>query len=80
MEGFVEIWFSDTPPNSLKDSNVSPKVKIMEKEIVRVQFLARSTLGVKGMSEALGWGLGRVISESIIHIDLHKPNNNFVNA
>jgi hypothetical protein len=80
MEGFVEIWFSDTPPNSLKDSNVSPKVKIMEKEIVRVQFLARSTLGVKGMSEALGWGLGRMISESIIHIDLHKPNNNFVNA
>jgi hypothetical protein len=80
MEGFVEIWFSDAPPKTLKDSNVSPKVKIIEKDKVRVQFLARSTSRVKRMSEALGWGLGRVISESIIHIDLHKPNNNFVSA
>jgi len=28
----------DAPPNSLKDSNVSPKVKKMEKEGVGVPF------------------------------------------
>jgi hypothetical protein len=29
---------------------------------------------------ALAWGLGQMTSESIIHIDLHKPNNKLVNA
>jgi hypothetical protein len=27
-----------------------------------------------------GMGLGRMISKSIIHMDLHKPNNKLVNA
>ncbi len=36
----------DAPPNSLKDSNVSPKMKITE-EGVGVHSLARSTLGVR---------------------------------
>ncbi len=80
MKGFVEIWFSDAPPNSLKDSNVNPKVKIMEEKGVRIHCLACNTFGVKGMSRALGWGLGRVTSKSIIHIDLHKPNNELVSA
>jgi hypothetical protein len=35
---------------------------------------------VEGHAEALGWGLGRVISKSIIHIDLHKPNNKLVSV
>jgi hypothetical protein len=48
-------------------------VKIKEK-IVGVCSLAHNTLGVKGHAGALGWGLTRVISTSIIHIDLHKPN------
>jgi len=34
----------DAPPNSLKDSNVSPKVKKMEKEGVGVHFLIRNIL------------------------------------
>jgi hypothetical protein len=36
--------------------------------------------GGKGHAGALGWGLGRVTNESIIHIDLHKPNNKSVSA
>jgi hypothetical protein len=26
----------------------------------------------------LGWGLGQMTSESIIHINLHKPNNKLI--
>jgi hypothetical protein len=37
-------------------------------------------LGVEGCVAALGWGLGWVTSESIIHTDLHKPNNKLINA
>jgi hypothetical protein len=29
---------------------------------------------------ALKWGLGRMISRSIIHMDLHKLNNKLINA
>ncbi len=29
---------------------------------------------------ALGWGLGRLTSNSITHTDLHKPNNKLVCA
>jgi hypothetical protein len=42
--------------------------------------MARSTSGVEGRDGALGWGLGRVTSESIIHTDLHKPNNKLDSA
>jgi hypothetical protein len=80
MEGLVEIWFSDALPNSLKDSNANPNVKIMEEKRVGVHFLACNTSGVKGMFKSPRWGLRRVTSESIIHIDLHKPNNKFVSA
>jgi hypothetical protein len=38
----------DTPSNSLKDSNVSPKVKTMEEKRIGVHFLFRNTFGVKG--------------------------------
>ncbi len=40
--------FNDTPSNSLKDSNASPKVKIMEEEGVRVHFLIHHTSRVNG--------------------------------
>ncbi len=46
----------DTPPHSLKDSNVSLKVKTMEG--IRVCSLARNTSGVEGHARTLGWGLG----------------------
>ncbi len=71
--------FNDTPSNSLKDSNTNPKVKITE-EGVRVHSLAHSTSRVKKHVKAPRWGLGRVTSGSIIHMDLHKPNNNLFGA
>ncbi len=36
--------------------------------------------GVKGCAKASRWGLGRITSKSIIHIDLHKLNNKLVDA
>jgi hypothetical protein len=52
----------------------SPKVKTSEGEGVGVRSLARSTLEVKGHVGALGLGLGQLISSSIIHTNLQKPN------
>jgi len=37
------------------DSNMNPKVKIMEGEGVGARSLARNTLGVKGRVGAPGW-------------------------
>ncbi len=34
--------------------------------------------GVERRAGTLGWGLRRVISKSITHMDLHKPNNKLV--
>ncbi len=70
----------DTPPHSFKDSNASPKVETMKEEGIGVHSLACNTLGVEGHVEALGWGLGWMISGSIIHKNLHKPNNKLVSA
>jgi hypothetical protein len=68
----------DAPPRSLKDSNVNPKVKTMEE--VGVHSLAHNTLGVKGRVGTSGWGLGWMTSGSIIHTDLHKPNDKLVSV
>jgi hypothetical protein len=78
----ILIWFgglSDAPPNSLEESDVSPKMKTTEKR-VGVHSSVCSTSGVKGCAGALGWGLGQVTSESIILINLHKLNNKLVSA
>jgi len=40
--------------------------------------MACSTLGLEGRVRALGWGLKKVTSNSIIHMDLHKTNNKWV--
>jgi len=40
---------NDAPPNSLKDLNASPKVKIMKEEGVEVHSLIHITLGVRGV-------------------------------
>jgi len=45
----------DTPPDSLMDSTMSPKVITMEGERVRAHSLARSTLGQKGVLELRDW-------------------------
>jgi len=55
-------------------------VKTSKEKEVGIRFLTRSTSRVKGRARALGWRLGRVTSESIIHMGLHKPNNKLVNA
>ncbi len=52
---FDWLCASDAPPYSLKDSNVSLKVKII-KEGVRVRFLIRSISKVEGRVRASGWG------------------------
>jgi hypothetical protein len=68
----------DAPPSSLMDSTVNPKVKTMEGERVGARSLARNTLGVEGRARATGWGLGRLTSNSISYMDLHKPNHKLV--
>jgi len=70
----------DAPPNSLMDSTASPNVKTLEGEGVRAHSLACSISGVEGRVGASGWGLGRLISNSITHMDIHKPNNKLVSA
>jgi hypothetical protein len=62
------------------DSTMSPKVKTTKGEGIGVCSLARSTSGVEGRAGAPRWGLGRLKSKSIIHTDLHKPNNKLVSA
>ncbi len=61
------------------DSTVSPKMKTTEGEGVEAHSLAHNTLGVEKCVGASGWGLGRLISKSIIRMDVHKPNK-FINA
>jgi len=47
-------------------------------ERVGVHSLVCSTSGVEGHVGALGSKLGILTSKSIIHTDLHKPNNKLV--
>jgi hypothetical protein len=43
-------------------------------------FTSLQHFKVEGRAGALGWGLGRLTSKSITHINLHKPNNKLVSA
>ncbi len=56
------------------DSTASSKVKITEEKGVGVHSLACITLGVEGRDGIPGSGLERLISKSIIHIDVYKQN------
>ncbi len=58
---------NDALPHSLKISNASPKVEIVQEEGIGVRSLVYNTLGVEGSVGILGWGLQRIKSESIIH-------------
>ncbi len=49
-------------------------------ERIEVRSLVHNTLRVKGRVGALGWGLSQMTSKSIIHTNLHKPNNKLVNV
>jgi hypothetical protein len=62
------------------DSIASPKVKTTEGEGVGARSLIRNTSGVEGHAGVPRWGLGRLISNLIIHMDLHKLNNKLINA
>ncbi len=57
----------------------SPKVKRV-KGRVKARSLARNISGVEGEARALGWGLGRLTSRSIVHTCLHKPINKLISA
>jgi hypothetical protein len=77
--GIVVVIICHTP--KLFDGlTISPEVKTIKGERVGVRSLVRNTFGVEGHVGALGWGLGRLTSNSIIHTDLHKPNNKLVSA
>ncbi len=75
----IDVGPIDAPPSSLMDSTGSLKVIISQKK-VGVCSLVRNTSGVKGCVKAPRWGLGRLISNLIIHMDLHEPNNKLVSA
>jgi len=64
------------------DSTVSPKVKTTKREgkEVGARSLAHSILGIEGRARAPRWGVRRLTSNSITHMDLHKPNNKLVNV
>jgi hypothetical protein len=70
----------DAPPNFLIDSTTTLKVKTTKGQRVRVRSLAYNTLVIEGRAGTPGWGLGQMTNESIIHTDLHKPNNKLVNV
>jgi len=67
-------------PSSLIYSNVSLRWKITKRYEVGARFLVRNILKVEGHVGILKWGLTRVKSKSIIHTDLHKPNNKLISV
>jgi hypothetical protein len=52
----------------------------MEGKGVEVRSLVSSISKVKGRARASGWGLRILTRNSIIHTDLHKPNNKLVSV
>jgi hypothetical protein len=62
------------------DSTTSPKVTTVKGEGLGTRSLAHNISRVEGHAGALGWGLGRLTSKSIIYADLHKPNNKLVSV
>jgi len=52
--GVMQLALHDTPPSSLMDSTMNPKVKTTEGE-VGVCSLAHSTLGVEGCAGVPRW-------------------------
>jgi hypothetical protein len=52
----------------------------MEGQGVGARSIACNISKVEVCVGAPGWGLRQMTSKSIIHMDLHKPNNKLVNA
>jgi hypothetical protein len=82
LDGFEphETTSFDTLPSSLIDSNVSLRWKQWKDKELKARSQAHSTMGVEGRVGTPGQGLERTTSWSIIHMDLHKPNNKLVSA
>jgi hypothetical protein len=59
---------------------MNSKVKTTKGKGVGVRSLARNTSGEEGCVGVIGRGLGQVTSGSIIHMDMHKPNNKLVSV
>jgi len=74
-----QTWFNNKKKFYLKVSNASSKVETSEEERVRVWSLIHSTSKIEGCLQVPRWGLGRMTSELIIHMNVHKPNK-LVNA
>jgi hypothetical protein len=55
-------------------------MKTTEEEGVGVHSLACNISRVEGRVGVPRWGLKQVISELIIHTNLHSPNNKLVSA
>jgi hypothetical protein len=66
------------PPKLLDKFNYESKGENSERIRSWVRSLAHSISGVEGRAGALGWGLKRMTSGSIIHTNLHKRNNKLV--
>jgi len=62
------------------DSTMSPKVKTTKGKKVETLSLAHNTFGGKRACWSSGMGLGRFISKSITHMDLHKANKKLISA
>ncbi len=74
-----KIFNIDAPPNSLKDSNASPKVKTMKK-IVGVCSLIHNTSRVKGVCWSSRMGSKTSYKWVNYSHKPNKPNNKLVNA
>jgi hypothetical protein len=61
------------------DSTASSKVKTTKGEGVGA-LLDSQHFGGRGVCLSSEMGLGRLTSNSIIHTNLHKPNNKLVNV
>jgi hypothetical protein len=61
-------------------SSMSPKVTTLEGEGLGACSLACNIFGVEGRARAPGWGSGRLTSNLITYMDLHKLNNKLVSV
>jgi hypothetical protein len=67
-----------THPKLFDKHSCESKNKTIEQEGVGVCSLVCSTSEVEKHAGVLRWILGQVTSSSIIHMNLHKPNNKLV--
>jgi hypothetical protein len=67
-------------PKLFNKHNYESKGKTIKEKRIGVRSLVCSTLGIKECVEVPRWGLRWLTSKSIIHTNLHKPNNKLVSV